>query len=117
MIISDLSRHPSFAPAAQAAEDALVRLIPAEERLRAALPPFPPGSIEDEWRHPAYVAEARINHVFRYLYKRAFRQLDGQLRAAYVSQWGKRASFSYFFPEHTRNPIWRRAHARCADAR
>jgi len=45
------------------------------------------------------------------LVRRAWRPLHHELRRQYIMLWGKNASFSYFFPQHTFNAISRQARA------
>lgn len=48
-------------------------------------------------------------NLLNYMVRRAWRPLHHILRREYIKLWGKNASFSYFFPEHTFNSIARDA--------
>lgn len=88
MIVSDCSA--ALPEESKRLEDRLVYLY----RLQAK------ASTDREW------------NLLNYLVRRARRPLYALLRAEYVRLWGKNASFSYFFPQHTFNAIARRAEDR-----
>jgi hypothetical protein len=47
-------------------------------------------------------------NLLLYLMRRAWRPIYAYLKARYIKLWGPKATFSYFFPEHTHNAIWHR---------
>ena len=115
MIVTDMSGAKQFAPLAQALEDRLTALIKAQAAYFEKQPPSPDGfDIEDDYDHPSAVYEQRGNDIFYYLFRRAERPLVNALRNRYEQLWGKKKSlsYSYFMPEQTLKPIWRRAWAR-----
>ncbi len=119
MIVTDMSGAKQFAPLALALEDRLTVLIKAQKAYFDKQPPFPDGfDIEDDYEHPSAVYEQRGNEIFHYLFRRAERPLVTALRNRYEQLWGKKKkslSYSYFQPEHTLKPIWRRARARAKE--
>jgi hypothetical protein len=56
-------------------------------------------------------ASDRDLNLILYLMRRAYRPLYQALRVQYIAVWGKRCSFSYFFPQHAHDDVWRSARA------
>ena len=113
MIIGDHTALPAYSALADALEDRIV-VIETERRRRldALGDPPPDTDPEIDWNTPWYRAEARLERIHLYLHARAKRPLLAALRTAYLKTWGRNASFSYFFPQHSLDAVWRRAHAR-----
>jgi hypothetical protein len=63
-------------------------------------------SIFNEW-HSSGRSDRDCNLIL-YLMRRAWRPIYAELKHRYVKLWGPKASFSYFFPDHTHNAIWDR---------
>lgn len=89
MIVGDLS---STLPSAM--------LEAYEERL------FVLRQLFNEWN--AAGRSDRDCNLLLYLMRRAWRPVYKHLRARYVTLWGPKASFSYFFPDQTHAAIWHR---------
>lgn len=116
MLISDQSTARPYAALAGALEDRIVAIETARQRRLAELGEPPADTdLEFDWQLPWYRREARLEHIHLYLHERAKRPLLKALRNAYLKTWGRGARFSYFFPQHTLDTIWRRAHARMQD--
>lgn len=116
MLISDQSTARPYAALADAFEDRIVAIETAWRQRLDGLGEPPTGTDPElDWRLPWYRRQTRLERIHLYLHRRAERPLMKALRAAYLKTWGRGASFSYFFPQHTLAPIWRRAHARMQD--
>lgn len=81
MIVSDCSK--AFPKEAEQLKERLKRLYALQDAAQT----------DREW------------NLLNYLVRRAWRPLYGRLKSEYIKLWGKNASFSYFFPEHTFNAI------------
>jgi hypothetical protein len=85
--------------------------------MRATLPKGMAKKYEDRIVHLRALFEQwhssgrsdRDCNLLLYLMRRAWRPVYAHLRARYIKLWGPKATFSYFFPEHTHNAIWHRA--------